>query len=447
MVAGQAGQAQYAKRTMSKGPRALGLVELAPNGKAHLIPITILSEGKFYDAGAYKAAPVPMALEPRTVYEAFRSGVSQGLFTVTDVRQLKTAWVADGTWLPAGAAPPKTGHSAEAKPIMGDSEAPPKLRRGAEKPVPASSPDETKPQAPAQTSPSPPAAAPASNPSPSATTAAPPENAPSPPQEQDKDAPVLRRGKPTDKRQQVEADTAPPASPRKKTPGGKSAGAAPGTATATATAVPPVQLIPAISDAGGPEARPYTYEPKPEEEQKYRQKILALAAEQIRTRSRQLGTGGESSPSGSSSSSPSASSSARRRTAAATKGPQPSFDDVQLRFFDLSTSNEPVLVLTATAHMARAAGGAPANADELQYFIAVVARADIYGDLRKLFSNVTDTRHLDAIPRMELVDAVDVDGDGRGELLFRQISDAGSAFNVYRVTGDQLWPLFEGAPQ
>jgi hypothetical protein len=83
----------------------------------------------------------------------------------------------------------------------------------------------------------------------------------------------------------------------------------------------------------------------------------------------------------------------------------------------------------------------------LQYFITLVARADIYGDLRKLFSNVTDTRHLDAIPRMELIDAVDVDGDGRGELLFRQISDAGTAFDVYRVTGDQLWPLFEGTPQ
>jgi hypothetical protein len=120
---------------------------------------------------------------------------------------------------------------------------------------------------------------------------------------------------------------------------------------------------------------------------------------------------------------------------------------VQLRFFDLSSSNEPVLVLTAKAHMPRPSGFAPAKAEDLQYFITFVARADIYGELRKLFSNVTDTRHLDAIPRMELIDAVDVDGDGRGELLFRQISDAGSAYDIYRVTGDQLWPLFEGTPQ
>ncbi len=48
---------------------------------------------------------------------------------------------------------------------------------------------------------------------------------------------------------------------------------------------------------------------------------------------------------------------------------------------------------------------------------------------------------------MELIDAVDADGDGRGELLFRQISDAGKAFIFYRVIGDRLWPLFEETPQ
>jgi hypothetical protein len=54
---------------------------------------------------------------------------------------------------------------------------------------------------------------------------------------------------------------------------------------------------------------------------------------------------------------------------------------------------------------------------------------------------------LDVIPRLELIDAVDVDGDGRGELLFRQVSDAGSAFVIYRVIGDRLYPLFQGTPQ
>ena len=431
-------QAQYAKRTISKGPRAVGLLELAANGKAHLIPIAIMSEGKFYDAGAYKAAPVPMALEYRTVYEAVRSGVSQGLFTITGVRQLKTNWIAEGTWLPAGSAPPKTAHSADEKPIMGEEAGPPVLRRApAEMASTGSKPPESKPQEskppeskPSETKPSAPPPSEPSSPTPSSSTplesaASPPAEAPAPPE--DKDRPVLHRGKPT---KRAHANEAPPPTAKvekttSKTNSGKPSAQAIGGASQ-------VQLIPAISDAGGPEPRPYTYDVKPEEEQKYRKKLLALATEEISTRAKQLGG-----------IAPSSSAASRARKSASTV--QPSFDDVQLRLFDLSNTNEPILVLTATAHMSKVAGSAPAG--ELQYFITLVAHADIYGELRKLFSNVTDTQHLDAIPRMELIDAVDADGDGRAELLFREISDAGTAFNIYRVTGDQLWPLFEGTPQ
>ena len=59
---------------------------------------------------------------------------------------------------------------------------------------------------------------------------------------------------------------------------------------------------------------------------------------------------------------------------------------------------------------------------------------------------ITDTQHFDSLPRFELIDAVDADGDGRGELLFRQISDAGKAFVIYRVIGDQLCRFTRGLP-
>src|SRR5579864_2694486 len=71
-----------APRKKDSGPRALGVMQLAANGKASLVPITILINGKFWDASSYKADPVPMALEPGTVYEAERTGNSLGLFTV-----------------------------------------------------------------------------------------------------------------------------------------------------------------------------------------------------------------------------------------------------------------------------------------------------------------------------------------------------------------------------
>ena len=435
--AGPISQAQYGKRrTMSQGPRALGLLELAANGKAHLIPITILFQGKFYDAGAYKASPVPMALEPQTVYEAERNGTPQGLFTITDVRQLKAAWIAEGTWLPAGSAPPKRAHSADEKPIMGDTDAPPMLRRpGSEKTATQTQPPQSKPQppqptTPQQTPPASPSASPPTNANSTSAEASPPE---------DKDHPQLRRGKPkqTNRREDVlsPAATIPAATREKKT---DNSGAAK-TAAAAATPGPAVQLIPAISDADGPDPRSYAYDVKPEEEQNYRKKMLALASQEIRARAKQTGAAGVE---------PSSASTAARqqhRSATSASSLQPSLQNIQLRFFDLSSSNEPILVLTASAQMP--SSSTSAHNGDLQYFVTLVAHADIYGELRKLYSSVTDTRHLDAIPRMELIDAVDADGDGRGELLFRQISDAGSAFNVYRVTGDQLWPLFEGTPQ
>ena len=77
--------------------------------------------------------------------------------------------------------------------------------------------------------------------------------------------------------------------------------------------------------------------------------------------------------------------------------------------------------------------------------ITLVVREDVNGNLHKALANVTDAQHLDVIPRLDLIDAVDVDGDGRAELLFREVSDTSSAFVIYRVIGDQLYPLFQGS--
>jgi len=139
--------------------------------------------------------------------------------------------------------------------------------------------------------------------------------------------------------------------------------------------------------------------------------------------------------------------------------------DVQVRIFDLSTRNEPQIVLMARALEAlpappaplRRAGprpgtkpGAatpppPAAGTGLTYWITVAARQDYNGELRKLKAWATDSKHLDAYPRAELIDAVDSDGDGRGELLFREISDDGQSFALYRATPDTLTQLYNSA--
>ena len=78
------------------------------------------------------------------------------------------------------------------------------------------------------------------------------------------------------------------------------------------------------------------------------------------------------------------------------------------------------------------------------FYVTVVTRMDIDGKLNKVFAVATDTLHLDAYPKMELIDAIDVDGDGRGELLFRQITDTDRSYIVYRVLPYQLTKVFEG---
>jgi hypothetical protein len=202
---------------------------------------------------------------------------------------------------------------------------------------------------------------------------------------------------------------------------------------AKAAAAASVQTVTAISDAGGPDPRPYTYDLKPAEEAIYRNKMIELAGEQLRSSAKDSnGDAGAAS--------------ARKKSAvaknAAAKGAKPGFEDLSLRVFDLSNSNEPVLVLSARTPVPSAA----ASGAQIPQEITLIARTNLEGELQKLFFQQTDSRHLDLTPRMELIDAVDADGDGRGELLFRRTFDSGSAYAIYRVTADGLWPLWEPTP-
>src|SRR5260370_16880375 len=82
-----AGFSVLAQRRKPHKLRATGLLELTtdPTGvvTARVIPITILDEGRFHDAGVYKATPKPMALDAGVVYEAQKSGQPFGHVTIT----------------------------------------------------------------------------------------------------------------------------------------------------------------------------------------------------------------------------------------------------------------------------------------------------------------------------------------------------------------------------
>ena len=423
------------KAAADKGPRALGLIQLSPKGnKGRLTPIAIMMDGKFYDAGSYKAMPVPMALDFDIVYEGFRAGVSQGVFTITQPGQLNHAWIAEGSWLPAGMKAPEKSKK-YAAPVIEDKDAPPVLHRHGEKAASDGGSDskdkdkdkgkdkdkdQQKPAPPATSTPPAPETAKAAAPPETAKTSATDETI------EDPNRPRLRRGKQNSSARRepfTTFDALPDTTPGTGKPGA--------TAKDSTAAMPQIVLIPAISDAGGPDPRPYTYEVKPAEEATYRSRMLDLASAQLR---------------GQASTATQEAAPTRKKVSAgkaAGKLPQPAFDDVSLRIFDLSNSNEPVLVLSAKTRPADA--GATGSIEEPKE-ITLIARTNLENELRKLFFSQTDSRHLDVAPRMELIDAVDADGDGRGELLFLRSFDGGSAYAIYRVTADGLWPLFEGTP-
>ena len=128
--------------------------------------------------------------------------------------------------------------------------------------------------------------------------------------------------------------------------------------------------------------------------------------------------------------------------------------NVVIRSFDLDLSNDAVVVITAEVP-----GGylvpqkptrskAPAQTDTGKFvsrYVTVIARVDFDGNPQKIAASVTDSSRLDVAPRLELVDAVDVDGDGLAELLFREYDFDQKTFLIYGVGHGTVTKVFEGA--
>jgi len=198
-----------------------------------------------------------------------------------------------------------------------------------------------------------------------------------------------------------------------------------------------VKLIPAISDAAPAQLRPFNFDWLKGEEDDRRKQMTALAKDQLRAyiQARAKAT--------------TVAKSARALPAHHSVA-EPILDDVQMTAYDVWRSNQPVMVFSATAHMPPPPAGAGHSEydSELQYSVVIVAYPDIYNTLHKLYVGVTDKFHLDVTPRLELIDAVDADGDGIGELLFRETSDQGTGWAIYRPTADKLWKMYDSlSPQ
>ena len=329
-----AGLAQSTGKKTSRGPRAVAIVEWTPSGP-HLIPVSILIDGKFYDAGLYLANPVPMALESGNVYEIQRSGDPAGLFTVNSVMQLQASNTfygigkftsqADVEAAAKKAAAAKAAAAARAPSrLSSEDSGPPRLRRaGGHSGSPGGSPKNGPPVP--QTSPEPPSS--------------PPDNTGD---DSDPDRPTMKR-----------SDRLPPQLPRlprrrrhqvlhsaddsdrpvlKHGTGGQQAASLTGPAAtkAPATSAKPTapeghnRLEVAVSDANTTPPHPFKWIGKPDFEQRDQRATEQLALQTVRD------------------------------YAAKHPGLRPgsSLEDLQVHAFDLDYTNNPIFVLTATVPQA-----------------------------------------------------------------------------------------------
>ena len=383
--------------------RATGLLELTTdasgNATSRIIPITILDNGRFYDASIYQSRPRPMALENGVVYEAQKSGVAVGYVTLYAGERAQGSWLAMGRWQPvtqtASAPPPPPPSPANS----GDDR--PKLHRGGDQqPAPPqdNSSGDDRPVLHRKNVDSEPSAQPPSQPESSAGGA-----------QDDPDRPVLRRRSPAS-----EPNPSTPATPSTTNPSAPAASTAP--PRPLLPTAPGTQTLVAVSDAQTGENRSFVYQWRPGEEQQLQAKMIKLALAQLPNES----------------------------TLPSDRG----LTNVVMRSFDLDLSNEAVVVLQAEVPGAYLTRGTKTTTGKfISRYITLIARTDVEGNPQKLAASVTDSSQLDIAPRLEFIDAVDVDGDGLGELLFREYGADQKSYIIYGVGRGTVTKVFEGATQ
>ncbi|MGC2697852.1 MAG: hypothetical protein WA738_18850 [Candidatus Angelobacter sp.] len=377
--------------------RATALLETTTDAAGiattRVFPITILDEGRFWDAGVYKASPRPMALDNGIVYEAQKSGTPVGYVTIVNSVN-SSGWTALGRW--------------QNITIAKKTEAPPPPVPGSDRPI-LHHGDST---APAATPATTPAAPPAATPSPTASPDQSAAQSSASPEPEDADRPVLRRRTPEKAEPSQPATPQPSSTPA--TPAPAAGGVVPPRSAPVNTAG--TRTYVGVSDNQPLDPRSYDFVWKRGERQEMEEKLLKLALAQLPRENAQLTVN--------------------------------SLKNVDIRSFDLDLSNDAVMVLTAEIPGSYlAATGKAGTAKFVSRYLTLIARVDFEGVPQKLAASVTDSSRLDVAPRLELVDAVDVDGDGLAELLFHEYSFDQKSFIVYGIGRSTVTKVFEGASQ
>jgi hypothetical protein len=395
---------------------------------SRLVPITVFDGSALQDGGLYLAHPEPLSLEGEVEYQLKTDGKNIGLFDVENAAREQGQWVGYGKWKPLPA-PKQPAPVAKVDEDDAQSDRPTLHRKhdsgGTTSSSAGSSGGSGSGTNDAPVDPDRPTLHKKSSSDDSGTADAGGAAA------QDPDRPVLHKSdkskkdaaKPGEDVGHVEdlPDVTDPDRPRLMR--GKFAGGGSPVLPSLMGLPPDMQQTVAVSDARNTPEHPWTYSwANPEDESKLKAELEDIARKEL---------GLTPPPSPKKAPAKTATKTTRTRLTPAPAAPAP-LDDEVFRVFELAYGSGATMVLSARTE----------GAAEKQKYVTLIAQPDLYGSLQVLYKSVTDGAHLDDVPRMRLVDAVDAMADNRGELLFELRGATDRQFALFRVMRGAATKLF-----
>ncbi|HEX4005438.1 MAG TPA: hypothetical protein VHX60_04640 [Acidobacteriaceae bacterium] len=384
---------------------------------SRLLPIVVWDGVQYQPGGLYLAQPAPLAVLAGTQYELESDGRSKGFFNVKDAEDLAGLWIGVGSFQapppPAAKRPPaQSGHAYVIKEVdpnkphfahvptddngqSGDSS-----QSGTAKSAPAIDPDR-----------------PTLHPRTSAGSSADAGAAAPAPVEVDPDRPTFHRHEaPPAATSEAAIDPNRPhlsyATPESQQKLDKP--------DALFGVPADLRQMAAISDSNPVDTQTFGFSwSNPEDAVKMEAALEAVAEQSV-----------TAPPAASPAAVTKTTHSAHHKAAKPAPPALPMLEDVEFHVFGLTFGGGATMVYSAH------------TATTPEEYVTIVAQPDFYGKAQILLKQVARADSLDVTPRMRLVDAVDTQGSGRGDLLFELRGQTFRQFAIYRIAGAAATPVF-----
>jgi len=385
---------------------------------SRLVPVAIWDGVQYQPGGLYLAQPAPLAVLSGTQYELESDGRSQGFFNVKDAEDLAGLWIGVGSFQAPAPPPPKraakdSGHAY----FVHDAD--PDKPHFAHRPPPDNSPDgDTTAQSGSSTGG--PTLHPRSGDNSSGNNSGGVSKSSQP--EVDPDRPTfhnrVQNNQTASNQMSIDPDrphlsyTTPESQQKLAKPDalfGFPAG---------------MKQITGISDSNPLDTQSFAYSwASPDDAAKMQSALEAVAQQAV-------------APPAPASPAPKTASAhtTRHKAAAPAPPPPPLLADEKFHVFGLTLGGGATMVFSAHTTTAP------------EKYVTLIAQPDFYGNAQVLLKQVTTGDNLDVTPRMRLIDAVDTEGNGRGNLLFELRGQTYREFAIYRVNDGQASQVFVTQP-